>query len=91
MNKKLNTFIFLLVGTVINILVMLILLVGLLYLSGFILTAGTDEKVKTIVFFAIVLFSVIGSYFIYSRIVKAINKKWDLEQWIEPIFRRKRS
>ena len=90
MNKKLNTFIFLLVGTVINILVMLILLVGLLYLSGFILTAETDEKVKTIVFFAIVLFSVIGSYFIYSRIVKAINKKWDLEQWIEPIFRRKR-
>jgi len=90
MNKKVNTFIFLLVGTVVNILVMLLLLITFLYLIGFIFTPETDGNVVTAATLTAVMLSVVGSYFIYSKLVKFVNKKWDLEQWIEPLFRRKR-
>ncbi len=90
MNKKVNTVIFLLVGTVVNILVMLLLLIAFLYLIGFIFTPETDGNVVTVATLTAVMLSVVGSYFIYSKLVKFVNKKWDIEQWIEPLFRRKR-
>ncbi len=90
MNKKLNTFIFLIIGTIVNILVMLLLLVSFLYLIGFLFTPETNGSVITAVTLTAVMLSVVGSYLIYSRIVKIINKKWNLEQWIEPLFNKKK-
>lgn len=90
MNKKLNTFIFLIAGTIVNVVVMLLLLIFFLYLIGFLFTPETDGKVITAVTLTAVMLSVVGSYFIYSKLVKFINKKWDIEKWIEPLFRRKR-
>ena len=90
MNKKLNTLFFLLAGTIVNVVVMLLLLILLLYLIGFLFTPDTDGKVITAVTLTAVMLSVVGSYFVYSKLVKFINKKWDIEQWIEPLFRRKR-
>jgi len=90
MNKKLNTLLFLIVGTIVNIIVMLLLLVGFLYLIGNIFTPETSDAVITSVTLTAVMLSVVGSYFIYSKLVKFVNKKWNLEQWIEPLFRKKR-
>jgi len=90
MNKKLNTLLFLIVGTIVNIIVMLLLLVGFLYLIGNIFTSETSDAVITSVTLTAVMLSVVGSYFIYSKLVKFVNKKWNLEQWIEPLFRKKR-
>jgi hypothetical protein len=75
MNKKLNTLIFLLLGTIVNIVVMLVLLITFLYLIGFIFTSDTDGNVITAVTLTAVMLSVVGSYFIYSKFVKIINKK----------------
>ena len=90
MNKKLNTILFLLIGTVVNIVVMLILLISFLYIIGLIFTPESNSNLVTTVTLTAVMLSVVGSYFLYSRLVKIVNKKWDLEQWIEPLFRRKR-
>jgi len=90
MNKKLNTLLFLIVGTIVNIIVMLLLLVGFLYLIGNIFTPETSDAVITSVTLTAVMLSVVGSYFIYSKLVKFVNKKWNLEQWIEQLFRKKR-
>lgn len=90
MNKKLNTFIFLLAGTVVNIVVMLLLLVAFLYIISFLFKPETNGAVITAVTLTAVMLSVVGSYFIYSRLVKIVNKKWNLEQWIEPLFNKKR-
>jgi membrane protein YdbS with pleckstrin-like domain len=90
MNKKLNTLFFLLAGTVVNIVVMLLLLVGFLYLIGFLFTPETNGSVVTAVTLTAVMLSVVGSYFVYSKLVKFVNNKWNLEQWIEPLFRKKR-
>lgn len=90
MNKKLNTFIFLIIGTIVNILVMLLLLVSFLYLIGFLFTPETNGSVITAVTLTAVMLSVVGSYLIYSRLVKLVNKKWDLEHWIEPLFNKRK-
>lgn len=90
MNKKVNTFIFLLIGTIVNIALMLILLIALLYLIGLIFTADSNSQLVTAITLSAVMLSVVGSYLIYSRLIKIINKKWNLENYIEPLFRRKR-
>jgi uncharacterized membrane protein YqjE len=87
MNKKLNTFVFLLIGTVVNIVVMLLLLIGFLYLIGFIFSPETNATLVTAVTLTAVMLSVIGSYIIYSRLVKYLNNKFNLERWIEPLFK----
>ena len=90
MNKKINTLLFLIAGTIVNIVVMLLLLVGFLFLIGKLFTPETNGSVVTGVTLTAVMLSVVGSYFIYSKLVKIVNKKWNLEQWIEPLFRKKR-
>lgn len=90
MNKKVNTLIFVLAGTVLNIVVMLVLLFALIALTTQLLRNVESDGVKTAVFFVCVLGSIVGSFFIYSRLIRWVNKKWNLDQYIDPIFRRKR-
>ena len=90
MNKKLNTFIFLIIGTAVNIIVMLLLLIGFLYVIGLFITPKTSGGIVTTVTLTAVLLSVVGSYLIYTKLVRFINNKWDLERWIEPLFKKKR-
>jgi len=90
MNKKLNTVLFMLAGTVLNIVVMLALFLLLLFGANLILTPESDATLKMLVFLVVVVVSVVGTFFIYSRIVKWINNKWNLEQYMHPLFGRKR-
>jgi len=90
MNKKLNTILFMLGGTVLNIVLMLGLFLLFLYLGNMVLTPETDSNIKMLVFLLIIGFSVVGSFFLYSRIVKYISKKWNLEEYMHPLFSRKR-
>jgi len=90
MNKKLNTILFMLGGTVLNVLLMLGLFLLFLYLGNLVLTPETDSNVKMLVFLLIIGFSVVGSFFLYSRIIKFISKKWNLEEYMHPLFSRKR-
>jgi len=89
MNKKLNTILFMLGGTVLNVLLMLGLFLLFLYLGNMVLTPETDSNIKMLVFLLIIGFSVVGSFFLYSRIVKYISKKWNLEEYMHPLFSRK--
>jgi len=89
MNKKLNTLLFLLVGTIVNIGIMLILLILFLYLLGFVFTPESSTQMVSVLTLGAVMLSVVASYLIYSQIVKFINKKWNLEKYIAPLFKRK--
>lgn len=90
MNKKLNTVLFMLGGTIVNIFLMLGLFLLFLYLGNLVLTPETDSNLKMLIFLLIIGCSVVGSFFLYSRIVKMINKKWNLENYMHPLFTRKR-
>jgi hypothetical protein len=92
MNKKLNTVYFLLGATVLNLLIM-VLLFFVLGISMLLIyqKLGVDSKVLPVVAVLITLFgSIAGTFFLYSRIIKWVVKKWNLDNYIEPIFRTKR-
>lgn len=77
-------------GTVLNIVLMLGLFILFLFLGNRILTPETSSNIKMLIFLLIIGFSVVGSFFLYSRIIKAITKKWNLEEYMHPLFTRKR-
>lgn len=89
MNKKVNTLLFMLAGTVVNIVLMLGLFILFLFLGNLVLTPETDSSIKLLVFLMIIGLSVVGSFLIYSRIVKFVTTRWNLEQIMHPIFSRR--
>lgn len=92
MNKKLNTVLFLLGATVLNLLIMLVLVV-IIGAGFFVAYRNMEEVGQTLSLLAVlvILFgSIGGTFFIYNRLIKWIVKKWDLEQYIEPVFRQQK-
>ncbi len=81
-----NTVLFMIGGTIVNIVLMLVLFVVFLFLGNQVLTPESDPNVKMAVFLAIIGISVVGSFFLYSRIVKFITNKWNLEDYMYPFF-----
>jgi hypothetical protein len=92
MNKKLNTVYFLLGATVLNLLILVLLALVLGISVGFIYQKlGVDSQGLSLLAVLIILFgSIAGTFFLYSRIIKWVVKKWNLDNYIEPIFRTKR-
>lgn len=86
MNKKVNTALFILGATVVNILIMIILLViGLAIVARIIPSdAGNGGQFA---FLLVFLLSIAGSFFIYNRVIKLISKKIDMEKYFHPIFK----
>ena len=90
MNKKMNTLLFMLAGTVLNIVMMLALFLLLLFGVNRIMSPDMDGTVKMVVFLLVVSLSVIGTFFLYSKLIRWINKKWNLDQYLHPLFGKKR-
>jgi hypothetical protein len=92
MNKKLNTVYFLFGATILNLLILLILAIVLGLSVGFIYQkTGVDSQGLSLLAVLIILFgSIAGTFFLYSKIIKWIVKKWNLDNYIEPIFRPKK-
>lgn len=92
MNKKLNTVYFLIGATILNLLILIVIAVLLGLIIGFLYQkTGVDSQGLSLVAVLIILFgSIAGTFFLYSRIIKWIVKKWNLDEYIEPIFRTKK-
>ena len=90
MNKKLNTVLFVLGATVFNILVWTILGLGFIILIIVILKDALTPNLFYILAFLAVVGSIAASFFIYSRVVKWLYRKIDMDKYFMPLFRRKR-
>ncbi len=92
MNKKANTVIFLLAATVLNLLILAVLATVLLL--GFSLVFKNIEDVSMalswLAIIVILFGSIAGTFFLYSKIIKWAVKKWNLENYIDPIFKPRR-
>ena len=85
MSKKSNTFLFILGGTVFNVLVtLLIFILFLVIYSQFnaLLPENTAAWMLPVIFVA----AIVASFFIYRLTVKLIMKKVDFEKHFDPIF-----
>ena len=92
MNKKLNTVYFLIAATILNLVILVLLALILGVTVGFLYQKlGVDSHGLSLLAVIIILFrSIAGTFFLYSRIIKWVVKKWNLDNYIEPIFRTKR-
>ena len=89
MNKKINTVLFVLGATVINLVVM-----GVLFIICMILIArfaNPDSPLMPLWFGLMFFVSIGGSFYLYTRAMRILTNKFDLEQYLDPIFFKKRN
>jgi hypothetical protein len=87
MNKKVNTVLFIIGATIVNLAIMLGIFLTLILLVGYILPENAAPGVISAVFMVVFLGSLVASYFIYQRLVALLSKKIDMEKYFHPIFR----
>ena len=90
MNKKLNTLLFVLGATVVNILLMIILLLAGIVVIARLLPADTNPAAGQLAFLGVFILSIVGSFFIYHRAMKLIARRVDLDTYFDPIFKSRR-
>lgn len=87
MTKKQNTFVFILVGTVVSIILTLVLGV-VLFLITYMILKNDMELFAVIVPFTVVL-ALFLSIFIYQKLVMVVITKFHLEDKLDPLFTKK--
>jgi len=87
MNKKMNTLIFIVVGTIVNVVLALACIFSLL-LIVIKITAASGNIEKLLMSYAI--FSIIAGLFIamiiYQRLTRWVIEKFNLEDKLDPLF-----
>ncbi|NCB02008.1 MAG: leader peptide processing enzyme [Spirochaetia bacterium] len=87
MNKKLNTFLFILAATLVNlILMMALLLISLAIMINF---SNPESPLVPLYIGLIFIVSIGGSFLLYTLIMKKVMIKFNLEQYLSPIFAKK--
>ncbi|MCK9548548.1 MAG: leader peptide processing enzyme [Sphaerochaeta sp.] len=88
MSKRTNTLLFMLAATVANILLMMIIFI----ICFVLLTRFVDPESSLVPLYLGLTFlvSIGGSFFLYSRIVKWLNVRFNLEEKLGPLFSKKR-
>ncbi|MBI9101137.1 MAG: leader peptide processing enzyme [Spirochaetales bacterium] len=87
MNKKVNTALFILGATFLNMLIMVLLILLGLFIISLIFKdreMGAGGQIALIVVFA---GGVIGAFFIYNKIIRIVANKVDMEKYFHPIIK----
>ena len=86
MSKKTNTLLFILGGTVFNILITIICFILFLLAYFKFLQPRLPESATGIALPVIFVASIVVSFLIYRLAIKMIMKKVDMEKYFDPIF-----
>ena len=89
MSKKTNTLLFILGGTVFNILITIVCFLVLLVIYSRFLYPVLPESSSAWVLPVIFVVSIAASFFVYRLAIKIITKKVDMEKHFDPIFGRR--
>jgi len=86
MNKKLNTALFIIGASIINVIFMIILMTLGLALISFVVPKNISPAVASGLFILVFLLAIAGSFFAYHKGIKYLSKKVDMEKYFHPIF-----
>jgi len=84
MNKKMNTILFILIGTIVNVVLVLFFAIGLLFLLGK-LEPFLGEAIGTLIPLAFIGGVVLG-LLVYQKLSKWIIIRFNLEDKLSPLF-----
>ena len=89
MSKKTNTLLFILGGTVFNILITVLCFLILLALYSRLLYPVLPESSAAWALPIVFVASIVASFFVYRQAIKVVMKKVDMEKHFDPIFGRR--
>lgn len=89
MNKKMNTVLFVIGATLVNLAIMAVVFAVLLVGVSYAMQSFLTEELGTLVLGLVFVATILLTYLIYHKSVKKLSEKYDFERYFEPIFRRK--
>ena len=90
MNKKVNTVLFMVGATLFNVIVMIAIFVVLFLLYGRFLAGAISPQIGQVIIIVLFIGAIALTYVIYHRIIKWISNKWNLDDYFDPIFNRRK-
>ncbi len=87
MNKKVNTILFIVGATLLNLILMMILF--FLLFALLLVVADQESQIFPMLLALLFILSIGGSFVIYSFVMKRISRKVNLETYLSPLFSRK--
>ena len=90
MTKKTNTLIFILVGTVFNIIITISCFLSFLLIYSKFFYGRFAEGSSAWLLPAFFIGAIVASFFIYRLAIKLLMKKIDMEKYFDPIFGKRR-
>jgi cytochrome c biogenesis protein CcdA len=88
MNKKINTVLFVLGATVVNIILMICLALLGLYILSRLPLQQMGGGIRSILMIIVFIGSVVGTFFLYHALIKVISKRIDMDKYFHPIFKK---
>ena len=90
MNKKLNTALFIVGASILNVILMIIFItIGMVILSK-IIPENTSPTLISVLFILVFLLSVAGSFFVYHKSIRILAGKINMDKYFHPIFNSKK-
>jgi hypothetical protein len=89
MNKKVNTALFIIGATVVNLIMMMIFIFVGLFLVSLIPMENANQGVATVAVILVFFGAIVGSFFVYHRLIKFISARVDMDKYFHPIFKKK--
>ena len=86
MSKKTNTLLFVLGGTVFNILITIICFLFFLVIFFRFLQPNLPDSASGVALPVIFVVSIVVSFLVYRMVIKIIMKKVEMEKYFDPIF-----
>ena len=90
MNKKMNTVLFILGASILNVILMIIIMTLGLALISLIIPDNISPTLASALFIMVFLLSVGGSFFAYHKGIKLLSTKMDMDKYFHPIFKSKK-
>lgn len=87
MNKKLNTVLFLIGGTVFNVIITIGSILGLSIIWGKFIMSHVPQSVQYVGFIVCIFGGAAIAFLLYRAVFKLITKKVDVEKYFDPLFK----
>ena len=90
MNKTLNTVLFMIIATLVNLIMIAVIFFVLVMILSLLLNENTGSEVITIAYGLSIILAIGGGFFFYNKLIRWVNEKWHLENYIISSMRRPR-
>ena len=88
MNKRLNSVLFILVATIVNIVAMVLIFGVLLVAYARLLAPMLSAEINQILLLVLFIAAIVLTYVLYHQLMKWLSKRYQLEQYFGPLFGR---